>query len=300
MTYKVLLYYHFNKIENPKEFASQHLAFCKASNILGRILISTQGISGTCAGTKEDIDKYKIFVHAIPGFKKTWFKEQEVEELPFSKIFVRHRDELVGFNNKEVDLEKGAKHISPEKLNILYEEHKHDDNLVIIDMRNDIEFQVGHFEGAINPGVNQFREVPKIMPKFKDAKNKTVVLYCTGGIRCELITPYFKEQGFKEIYQLKGGIYNYCNTFPNKHFKGDCFVFDKRMSVNFSEKGLRSPEEVPQDQIISLCKFCKEKSNRIVNEETTGGRDLVICCHSCDKQLDISRPRAAEEYKQQV
>ena len=181
MVLKVLLYYHFVPVSNPEEFATHHLAFCRSSNILGRILVSPQGISGTCAGVPEDIERYKTFVRHIPGFKKIWFKEHTVKENPFKKIFVRHKTEMVAFNNISVDPKKGWKHISPSKFNELYEKHKADDNLVIIDMRNDIEFQVGHFENAINPKVKHFRDVPGVIGSFEHAKDKTVVMYCTGG-----------------------------------------------------------------------------------------------------------------------
>lgn len=297
MSTKVLLYYHFSPIKDPEEFANHHLAFCKTNGLKGRILVSKQGINGTCAGRADSIERYKEYVRLLPGFKKIWFKEHEAKENPFKKMLVRHREKLVAFNKIEVDPEEGGKHISPEKLNELYSQNP--DDLVIIDMRNDIEYKVGHFQGAINPEVKHFRDVPKVMEKFKDAKDKTVVMYCTGGVRCELATPFFRKQGFKKVYQLNGGIYNYCQKFPKGKFKGDCFVFDERMSINFTEDGVKTWKETPKEEIVSDCEFCGEKSNRVVNDESKGGRELVICCESCDRKLDISRPRTNEEYAAQ-
>lgn len=295
MTASVLLYYHFATIAHPEEFAAQHLAFCKANNILGRILISSQGINGTCAGAPEDIDRYKTFVRHIPGFSKIWFKEHQANKNPFRKIFVRPKPELVAFNCLNPDPAKGGKHITPKQFNELYEEHKDDDNLIVIDMRNSIEFEVGHFDRALNPGVRHFRDVPEIMDKFENAKDKVVVMYCTGGIRCELATPFFKEQGFKEVYQLEGGIYNYCTQYPDGHFRGDVYVFDDRTSIHFTKDGVKTWEDTPRDRIISSCHFCKDICNRVVNDESTGGRDLIICCGSCDKERDISRVRSRSE-----
>jgi len=289
MEYKVLLYYHFAPIKDYKEFSVHQLAFCKANNILGRILVSEQGINGTCAGSIEDIERYMKYVRALPGFKKIWFKEQIVSENPFTKIFVRHKKELVLSNEMLVNPSEGN-YITPKAFNKLYEKKK--DDLVIIDMRNEIEYQVGHFENAVNTGVKHFREVPVIIDKFKHAKDKTIVMYCTGGIRCELATPYFKKKGFKKVYQIKGGIYNYCEQYPEGYFKGDCYVFDDRLSLNFDKDGIKTWEETSVDRIISNCNFCNEKCNRIVNNEgMDDGRDQVICCDSCDTKLDISRVR---------
>jgi UPF0176 protein len=286
MKYKVLLYYHFAPIKDAEEFARQHRAYCLAHGILGRILVSPQGLNGTCAGTVEAMDKYMEFVRHIPGFKKTWFKENLVDKIPFTKIFVRPKTELVAFNDIPINPQHGGKHISPTKLNNLIKEKG--DDLIIIDMRNEIEYRVGHFKNAISTPVKHFRDLPQVMDQFKDVKNKTVVMYCTGGIRCEIASPYFKKNGFDEVYQLDGGIYNYCTQFPNKYFEGDCFVFDERMSVHFLPGGPVTWDKAPEESIISTCDFCSEKSNRIVNDERGGRHTLVVCCESCDEALSVS------------
>lgn len=287
---RVLLYYEFAPIENPLDFRDEHLAFCNEHNLYGRIIVSGEGINGTVAGKKEDIDAYKNYVRKLDGFENTWFKEHGCSKIPFPKIQVKAKEETVALKG-DSDISLQGEFIEPEDLNALY--NKNPEDTVFIDMRNDIEWQVGRFKGAINPKTTHFRDLPKKLNELEEYKDKNVVLYCTGGIRCEKASSMLLKQGFKNVYQVKGGIYNYCTQFPDGLFEGNCFVFDDRMNIAFTNKGVE--ENIPEEKTISRCEFCNEKSARVVNDERVTHRKLMVCCEKCDLEHDISRIRRPDE-----
>jgi UPF0176 protein len=293
MTTKVLLYYKYAPIKDPQQWVEEHRTFCAEHNLKGRILIAKEGINGTCAGSPDDIEAYKKFVHARPGFEDIWFKENTTDHNPFPKAKVHFKTELVALKVDGLDPEKGGPHLSPEE----YHELIGQEDVVIFDVRNKIEWEVGKFEGAITADIETFRELPTELDKkkYQDLKDKKVLLYCTGGIRCEKATHMFKEKGFKDVSQLNGGIYNYCQQYPDGKFKGTCFVFDDRMQVAWNKNGTDiTGRDIPSNKIISHCHFCNENSSRIVNDERTG-HILVVCCQKCDEKLDVSRVRYQEE-----
>jgi UPF0176 protein len=277
---KVLLYYQYETITDPEAWVEQHQDFCVHHNILGRILIGKEGINGTCAGSEQAIQKYKTFVHSLPGFENILFKEHEVEKNPFKNLQIKCRKEIVTLG-VTADPSKG-KYITPKEVNETQEE------IIFFDVRNNVEWQVGRFPNALHPHIEFFRELPEKIDSYTHLKDKPIVLYCTGGIRCEKAYDLFKKKGFVNVKQLKGGIYNYCMHYPKGLFQGSCFVFDKRMHIRFTENGVT--ETIPEENIISSCDFCGTKSNRIVNDEREKHK-MVICCEHCDKQLDISRVR---------
>lgn len=287
--YKILLYYHFSSINDPEEFKNQHKAFCQVHNLKGRILVSKHGINGTCAGTEEDINAYKQFVHAIPGFEKTWFKEHDIDHIPFPKLKVQHKPELVALKNPlDVDTETNAKHIEPQEFNRFYQEES--DNIVVLDVRNKIESDVGKFKNAIPLNTDHFRETQETLKKLKpQLKNKKVLMYCTGGIRCEIASHLLQDEGITDIYQLNGGIYNYCKEYPDGLFEGTCYVFDDRITVAFNEHGQAlHADHIPENKIITYCKFCDKKSARVINDERDGRREQIVCCKDCDEKYKIS------------
>src|SRR3989338_9798183 len=153
--YLVLLYYKFHPIGNPEQFTKDHREFCEKHNLVGRILIGSEGINGTCAGLPKDIEAYKDYVHSLKGFEDLWFKEHGVDKLPLTNLKVKCRKEIVSLG-AYVDMEKTAKYLSPEEFHALAEKAQHDDSIVILDGRNEIEARVGKFRNAIVPPVRFF------------------------------------------------------------------------------------------------------------------------------------------------
>ena len=204
--YSVILYYNFKKIENPQAFCREHKAKCKELNLFGRVYIAAEGINGTLAGTEANIAAYKKFLRSLPEFGDTEFKEDLYEKMPFVKLIVKTRPEIVTLGVPiEVDPRKGGKHLNPEEWKQALESKN---DFVLLDVRNNYESAIGHFEGAITPDIENFYDFPKWLQESKLDKNKKVLMYCTGGIRCEKFSVYMKEQGFKNIYQLHGRIIN--------------------------------------------------------------------------------------------
>ncbi len=290
--FKVLLYYKYNPISNPEKFASEHRTFCKEHNLVGRIIISAEGINGTCSGTPENILAYMDYVNSLLGFEDVWFKEHDVGFLPFQKLKINVKNELVILREKNLDVSKGGKYLKPEEFHALLEKSFADDSIVFFDARNKIESKIGKFRNAIAPDIKFFRELPDVLKKYENLKDKKIMMYCTGGIRCENASALLLREGFKEVYQLEGGIYNYMRKFPNGYFDGTCFVFDDRMQIIYDEKGNAVyGDKIPDEKIISSCDFCGRKASRVVNDERGNERTLVVCCEDCDRDMDLSRVR---------
>ena len=196
-TYKVLLFYKYVNFESPEKFRDDHLQFCLKHDIKGRVFIALEGINGTVSGTFYNIEKYKQHLRSYPEFEDIWFKEDPANEHAFYKTHVRVKKEIVHADFGKVDLTNTSKRLKPEDLNKFYEENE---DFVIIDTRNTYESEIGRFKNAITPEMETFRDWPKIADELKEYKDKTVVTYCTGGIRCEKASAYLVEQGFKKIF----------------------------------------------------------------------------------------------------
>lgn len=290
--FKVLLYYKYLPIQNPEKFTQAHKEFCEKHNLLGRIIIAEEGISGTCAGTIEKVNSYIAYVHSLSGFEDVIFKEHLADSMPFKKLKIRLKKEIVVSRFKDIDLSKRGMYISPEEFNELYEKSKTDNSIVIFDVRNEIESKIGRFKNAITPKIRFFRHLQDILDSYEYLKDKKILLYCTGGIRCEKASSLMIQKGFENVHQLDGGIYNYCKKFPSGNFLGTCLVFDDRMHVYFDENGNAiNSDKIPEEKIISYCDFCGIKCGRVVNDERKHERHLVVCCEGCDMKLDVSRVR---------
>lgn len=232
MNYRVLLYYKFVTIADPQEVLEEQREFCNSLELKGRILIGEEGINGTVAGTPEHIKEYQEAMWGSPYFKDIVFKESDSEIQPFPKMSIKVRSEVITIQRKKVAVENGGEHISPDGLEALYESGE---EFYVFDTRNNYESIEGAFKDSITPDIDNFRELPKALNKFKELRDKKIVTVCTGGIRCEKATVIFKEKGFKNVYQLDGGIVNYINKYPGRYFEGDCYVFDDRMRLSQEE-----------------------------------------------------------------
>ncbi|GER68256.1 oxygen-dependent tRNA uridine(34) hydroxylase TrhO [Weizmannia acidilactici] len=230
--YRVLLYYKYVEIENPEEFAAEHLKFCKETGLKGRVLVAKEGINGTISGTVEQTNRYKEMMHSDPRFADMVFKEDEADGHAFKKMHVRPRKELVTLRlEKDINPnEKTGKYLTPKE----FREALLDEDTLVLDARNDYEYDLGHFRGAIRPDIRTFRELPGWVRKHKDElKGKKIVTYCTGGIRCEKFSGWLLEEGFEDVAQLQGGIVTYGKDpeTQGELWDGMLYVFDQRISV---------------------------------------------------------------------
>ncbi|WP_420535553.1 rhodanese-related sulfurtransferase [Alkalihalobacillus pseudalcaliphilus] len=229
---RVLLYYFYTTIENAEDFTEKHLKFCKELGIKGRVLIADEGINGTVSGTVEQTEAYKAELENDPRFHGIVFKEDEEEEHAFKKMHVRYRPELVTLRLEDDvnPLELTGNYLSPKEF---YEAMQNEDT-VVIDARNDYEFDLGHFRDSVRPDIRSFRELPDWIRDHKEQfEGKKILTYCTGGVRCEKFSGWLKREGFDDVSQLHGGIVTYGKDpeVRGKLWDGQLYVFDERISV---------------------------------------------------------------------
>ncbi len=275
MKYRVLLFYKYVPVENPQEIVDEHLEWCLNNGIKGRVFIAGEGINGTVSGTVDNIEKYKNHLRSYTVFSDIWFKEDEAEGHAFFKMHVRLKNEIVHSRLEEVSLKNRGKRLTPDKLLEFYEEGK---DFIIIDARNWYESKIGKFRNALTPPMKNFREWKKVAEDLKDQKDKTIVTYCTGGIRCEKASAYLVENGFKDVYQLDGGIVNFIKKYPDTYWEGGMFVFDERRVVNPNRR-----EEIKH---IAKCYYCGEPTSYYINCHNQSCDKLFVCCHECKVKYD--------------
>ena len=234
--YQVLLYYHYVTIEDPEQFANEHLAFCKELGLKGRILVAGEGINGTCSGTIEQTEKYMEHMRAHPLFHDIVFKIDEADGHTFKKMHCRPRPELV---NLSLEDDVNPHEITGEYLKPAdFMEQMQRDDVVVLDVRNTYEYDVGHFRGAIRPEVETFRDTPDWVRENRHLfEGKKVLTYCTGGIRCEKFSGWLKREGFEDVAQLHGGIATYGKDPETKGqlWDGQMYVFDERLTVPINQ-----------------------------------------------------------------
>ncbi|MDB5083596.1 MAG: hypothetical protein JWN30_482 [Bacilli bacterium] len=286
--YRVLLYYNYVHIDDPEQFAAEHLQFCKELGLKGRILVAEEGLNGTVSGTVEQTSAYMEAMHQDPRFADMVFKIDEAETHAFNKMFVRPRDEIVSFRlEDDVDPhEITGKYLSP---NEFFEQMQQED-VVVIDARNDYEYDIGHFRGAIRPDVAAFRDFPQwVRENLSDYKDKKILTYCTGGIRCEKFSGFLLKEGFQDVGQLHGGIVSYGQDpeVKGQLFDGKCYVFDNRISV---------PVNQVEDVVVGKCYHCGKPEDRYVNCANPSCNLQHICCESCEEEHKRSCSKECEEH----
>ena len=265
----VLLYYKYVPISDTAAFREAHYEKCRSLNLKGRIYIAQEGINGTVSGDSADTQAYKEYVESLPGFAGIHWKEASHDEIPFAKLKVKIRPFLINFGiGNQVDPRKGGRHLEPQEWKQVMEQEK---DYVILDVRNSYESEVGHFENAIRPNVEAFSDFPKWVQELVPYKDKKVLMYCTGGIRCEKFSAYLVKEGFKDVSQLKGGILNYIKQVGTNHWKGRCFVFDDRLSTDCG---------TPQEP-LAHCQHCQRPEDRHINCSNMTCNKLFIVCDDC-------------------
>jgi UPF0176 protein len=259
-------------IDEPKTEVKRQKKFLAARDARGRIYISEEGINGQMSASKEAAEEYIEWMHADPRFKDVSFKIHTFPEHAFDRMTVKYREQIVVLDVK-VDLSNGGAHLSPDEWAQMMEEE--DPNTVVIDVRNDYEWEVGHFEGALLPKISTFREFPQYadeLAKVRDPAKTRVMMYCTGGIRCELYSALMKEKGYSEVYQLDGGVIQYGIEKGSKHWRGKLFVFDDRLVVPISDDN---------KEVISCCHFCQKLTDRYFNCAHMDCNALFLSCSEC-------------------
>jgi UPF0176 protein len=266
---RILLFYKYVKIDSPAKFSKEHLKFCNELGIRGRILVAKEGINGSVSGNTKQIKAYKKEMHSDKRFNDLVFKEDLGTNIPFKKMVVKPREQILKFDY-DVNLKNAGRHLTPKEFLALY---KNKEEVIIVDARNDYESRIGKFKNAIIPPLKTFNDFPKVAKLLKGKKDKKIVLYCTGGIRCEKASAYLKEQKFKDVSQLSGGILAFGKEFPDTVWEGSCFVFDKRMKSEINYKS--NP--------LTKCDICKVDCDFYRNCRNVTCNELIIVCPNCNK-----------------
>lgn len=275
---KVILFYKFVKVTDVEAVRLWQKTLCESLNLKGRVLLADHGINGTLGGEIDDLKAYVKATKQYAPFKKSEFKWSDGTGEDFPKLVVKVRPEIVTFNaadSIQVDdngIVGGGKHLKPKQVHQLVSERG--DEVVFFDGRNAYEAAVGRFKGAVVPDVNLTKNFKQELadPKYDAIKDKPVITYCTGGIRCEVLSMLMKKEGFQEVYQLDGGIVKYGEEFKDDGlWEGSLYVFDGRMGVKFSDKA----------KDIGRCVHCGSKSSNYENCANLSCNRLVLICDTC-------------------
>ena len=280
---KILLYYKFTPISDPEAVRLWQKTLCEKLNLKGRILISHHGINGTVGGEMDDLKAYVKETKTYAGFKGMTFKWSDGIRDHFPRLRVKVRDEIVAFDAADelrVDengVVGGGKHLKPKDVHKLVEERG--DDVVFFDGRNAHEAAIGKFKGAVVPDTHTSRDFIRELEsgKYDDIKDKPIVTYCTGGIRCEILSSLMKNRGFEEVYQIDGGIVKYGEAYGDDGlWEGSLRVFDDRMTVDFSD----------HTAVIGGCTHCQGKTSNYENCAWANCNDLVLICENCKVDED--------------
>ncbi|MEI8135141.1 MAG: rhodanese-related sulfurtransferase [bacterium] len=239
----VIAFYKFVPVPDYVELKPTLRSFCMEHGVKGTILLAAEGINGMLGGTRTAIDEFLDYLRSDTRFSDLEWKESYFDTIPYEKMKVRLKREIVGLGVPQVDpLRKVGTYVKPQDWNALIS----DPDIIVIDTRNNFEVELGTFKGSIDPKTKAFREFPKYVEDHLDPnKNKKVAMFCTGGIRCEKASSYMLDKGFQEVYHLQGGILKYLEEIPKEDslFEGECFVFDDRITLNHElKKGVLEAE----------------------------------------------------------
>lgn len=222
---KNVLYYNYMEIRDPVAFRDKHEQLCRSLNLLGKVIVAEEGINGCLSGEDEDIERYVEHLKNDLNINPQEIKVTDTQVHNFRKIWVKIKPEIIGTKNWNGPIGSKAPYIEPEDLKKMFD---NGEEFYIIDARNNYEYEIGHFKNAVYPSIRKFTEFHEFVKTLDHLKEKKIVTFCTGGIRCEKASAYLKQQGFKDVKQLHGGIISYGKKFGSQHWKGKCFVFDNR------------------------------------------------------------------------
>lgn len=279
--------YKFTPFQDLEPLQGRLLEICRAEALGGTLIIAHEGINGTVAGSREGIDALLDHLRALPGCADLEHKESYADDMPFYRMKVRIKPEIVTMGRPDADPAKTVgTYVDPEDWNALISEP----DVAVIDTRNDYEIGIGTFDGAINPETSSFREFPDWFRERTDLHGKQkFAMFCTGGIRCEKATAFLKQQGFDEVYHLKGGILKYLEMIPKEEsrWRGECFVFDQRTAVTH---GL----EVGSYDLCHACRMPISAEDKASEHYSPG----VSCPHCFDQSTEEQKKRFADRQRQ--
>jgi UPF0176 protein len=275
---KVILYYKFVPVADPAMTMRWQRELCVRLNLTGRVIISKHGINGTLGGDVVSLRRYKQEMNASETFRGITYKWSKGTGDEFPKLSIKVRPELVAFNRpdeikvNESGVVGGGKHLRPEEVHKLVEERG--DDVVFFDGRNAYEAKVGKFKNAVVPDTKTTHDFVSELEsgKFDEIKDKPVVTYCTGGIRCEILSTLMKNRGFKEVYQMDGGVVKYGEKYGDDGlWEGNLYIFDGRMNHKFSDRA----------KDIGECAGCGSKTSNYINCEDKTCDLLMLVCKKC-------------------
>ena len=271
--YQVLLYYCYTPLESPEQFRDDHHQLCLALDLRGRVIVASEGLNGTVSGTVANCAAYVAAVKADPRFAALEFKIDTASQHAFQKLHVRVKPEIVHSSLAHLKpQEKTGRYVSPQEFQAL----KDCDDVVLVDVRSDYEYNLGRFRNAVTLNMENFRDFPERVEQLRQFKDKKILTYCTGGVKCEKASAYLLEQGFESVYQLHGGIIKYGLEAGGEDFYGQCYVFDNRVAVEVNRVNPR---------VISRCCACWQPSPRLINCANPCWNAHVAQCESCGEAL---------------
>jgi len=285
--YQTLLYYCYSHIQDAEQYTAAHLKFCKSLDLTGRIIIAYEGINGTVSGTPKACQAYMDYIYADGRFNTTEFKIDEVDKPSFIKIHCRYKSEIVYSGLKDPSYinptEETGKHLEPKE----FAEIKDHDDVVILDVRSNYEHSMGKFKNAVTLDIENFRDFPAMINELAQYKDKKILTYCTGGIKCEKASALLLKEGFKDVYQLHGGIIKYGKEADGKDFDGKCYVFDNRIAID-----VNSVNPV----VVSNCGNCGKITDKMINCANPQCNKHFTQCNECGVASDGSCSDACQNH----
>ena len=259
--------YRFVNIDNPEDMKIKFLSKCLDLNLKGTIYFSNNGINFFIAGEQYFIDEYLQFMELDERLGGISLKISYTEYQPFRRMIVKKKKEIISLGIEEVrPVEHTSPSINPKELKKWLDEER---DILLLDTRNDYELRIGTFENAVDLNIKTFREFPNAIENLKVDKTKPVVMFCTGGIRCEKASVVMENQGWKNVFQLNGGVLNYFEEVGGKYWNGDCFVFDQRVALN---------SELEETE-IEMCFICREPLSK--EEQKSKNYKIMEYCPYC-------------------
>ncbi len=266
--YRVLLYYIYTPIENPAQYRDDHHRLCLHLNLLGRVIVAPEGLNGTVSGRAEDCEAYMNTLRAEARFVSIDFKVEQHETHAFQKLHVRLKEEIVHSDLPVNPLERTGIHLEPADFQAL----KNDPDVVLVDMRSNYEHTMGRFKNAVTFDMENLRDLPDHIGEIEHLKNKKIITYCTGGIKCEKASAYLLSRGFETVYQLHGGIIKYGMEVGGEDFEGQCYVFDNRLAVDVN---------AVNPSVVSVCYRCQTPTTRLINCASPACNNHLPLCEAC-------------------
>jgi len=287
MAQKIILFYKFTPVDDPDTVRKWQTVMCAERGLNGRIIVADHGINGTLGGDVEALEDYVYEMERtqLADFAGIEYKWSDGGYDDFPKLSVKVRDELVTLDPEEAfDVFNQGTPLRPEQWHEFMEQHP---EVTVLDARNNYESAIGSFKGALKPDIDSFKEIKPYLDELD--KDKPLITYCTGDIRCEYLSAYMKHKGFKDVYHLDGGIVKYGEAYGDEGlWDGSCYVFDKRVGVKFSE-GAKD---------IAMCIFCTNTTSRYRNCANTLCNKRMLVCRDCDDRTTCGQA-CAELVKQQ-